>query len=364
MRAPHLRPIVIAAGGTGGHFFPAAALSDALAARGQRVVLMTDARTGARPDTSTIGAFEQRIILRGAGIAGRGALRAVSAIASLAAGSVQARRTLVRLNAACVVGFGGYPAVPPVLAAATLGLPCVLHEQNAVMGRANRFLARRATALALSFENTRRIPGGKIRRVVTGNPVRAGIFPNPYTPPTHTLRLLVLGGSLGARVMSDIVPPALAALTLPAGMRLQVTQQCRPEDLDRVRAAYAAAGIAATLDTFFGDIPALLCRAHLVIARAGASTVAEFAVVGRPAVLIPLPGAIDNHQAENARQLGAACLPEPTNEAALRDLLARLLHTPDALAEMARSIAASGRPDAAETLADLVLSLLPVEVPA
>jgi UDP-N-acetylglucosamine--N-acetylmuramyl-(pentapeptide) pyrophosphoryl-undecaprenol N-acetylglucosamine transferase len=361
MRAPHLRPIVIAAGGTGGHFFPAAALSDALATRGHRVVLMTDARTAARADTVAQGAFEQRLVLRGAGIAGRGKLRAAGALVALAIGTLQARRLLARLNAACVVGFGGYPAVPPVLAAASLGLPSVLHEQNAVLGRANRFLARRATALALSFERTERLPAG-IRRVLTGNPVRRAIVPAPYVPPADTLRILVLGGSLGARVMSDVVPAALAGLALPAGLRLQVTQQCRAEDLNRVRAAYVAAGIQATLASFLDDVPTLLRESHLVIARAGASTVAEIAVVGRPAVLIPLPGAIDDHQAANARQLGAACLPEPVPPEALRATIDTLLRTPDALPAMAGAIAAAGRPDAAAQLADLVVSCLPADI--
>ena len=359
MRAPHLRPVVIAAGGTGGHFFPAAALSAALAARGHRVVLMTDARTGAREQQIAQGAFEDRIVLRGAGIAGRGRLRAAGAIVALGLGTIAARRALTRLNAACVIGFGGYPAVPPVLAAHNLGLPCVLHEQNAVLGRANRFLARRASALALSFTETARVPDG-LRIVVTGNPVRPSVVRAAYVAPSDVLRVLVLGGSLGARVLSDVVPAALAGITLPAGMDLHVTQQCRAEDLARVETMYAACGIDCTLASFFDDVPARLAAAHLVIARAGASTVAELAVVGRPAVLVPLPGAIDDHQRANARHLGAVCLPEPLTPDRLRACVQDLIDRPDALPTLAAAVGQAGRPDAAERLADLVEATLPV----
>ena len=219
MRGPAVNPIVIAAGGTGGHFFPAEALAAELIARGRRVALMTDARSAGLE--SPVFAGGEQFVISGAGIAGRGVVRAGKATVALAAGVVQARHILVRSNAAAVVGFGGYPCVAPVLATRLMRRrpSVILHEQNAVLGRANRFLARHADMLALSFAATERVPE-RVATVVTGNPVRppiAALAALPYVPPTDTLRLLVLGGSLGARVFSDIVPPALAAL--PDGMR-------------------------------------------------------------------------------------------------------------------------------------------------
>ena len=241
MRGPSVRPIVIAAGGTGGHFFPAEALAAELQKRGHRVALMTDARSGALV-SEIFGACE-RHVLRGAGIAGRGTLRAATAALSLAAGTMQARSILGRLEAAALVGFGGYPSVAPVLSTRLLRQPprVLLHEQNAVLGRANRMLSRYADTLALSFAATERVPTGA-HTDVTGNPVRPGIIAvagAPYAAPGDEVRLLVLGGSLGARVFSDVVPTALAALPESLRARLRVTQQCRQEDLARVRAAYA-----------------------------------------------------------------------------------------------------------------------------
>ena len=358
MRGPAVRPIVIAAGGTGGHFFPAEALAAVLLARGHRVVLMTDGRSGglASPTFSACETF----VLRGAGIAGRGPGRAVLAAAALAAGTLQARAALARLNAAALVGFGGYPSVAPVLATRLLrARPRVLlHEQNAVLGRANRALSRFCDAVALNFADTARLPAG-VRTEVVGNPVRPAIVAAPYEAPAETFRLLVLGGSLGARVFSDVVPQALAALPETLRARLRVTQQCRPEDLDRVRAAYTAAGIPADLAPFFGDVAGLLRAAHLVIARAGASTVAELGVVGRPAILVPLPSAIDDHQTANARALaqagGAWMLPQAAlTPAALTETLQRLLADPAALVNAAARAATQGRADAAARLADLI----------
>ncbi|MCC6720251.1 MAG: undecaprenyldiphospho-muramoylpentapeptide beta-N-acetylglucosaminyltransferase [Acetobacteraceae bacterium] len=358
-----MRPVVVAAGGTGGHFFPAEALAAELAGRGQRVVLMTDARSGGLASPTFEG--RERFVLAGGGIAGRGALGAVRSLAALAAGTVQARAILSRLRPAAIVGFGGYPSVAPVLASRFIRPrpAVVLHEQNGVLGRANRWLARRADVLALSLAGTTRLPEG-IRTEITGNPVRpaiAALAASPYAGPEETIRLLVLGGSLGARVFSDMVPPALALLTHEMRARLAVTQQCRAEDIARVRAAYAAAGIHATLSPFFADVAALLRDAHLVVARAGASTVAELAAIGRPAVLVPLPGAIDDHQRANAAALadagGAWLMPqaELTPEG-LVGRLAGLFAEPARLAAAARAAAAAGRPDAAARLADLVQS--------
>lgn len=371
MRGPEIRPIVIAAGGTGGHFFPAEALAAALIARGQWVVLMTDARSGAA--RSKVFDPKNQYVLPGAGIAGRGLVRATKAVGALTAGVVKARGLMARLRPAAVVAFGGYPSVPPVLAARLLrnGPPVILHEQNAVLGRANRFLSRRARVLALSVQDTSRIPAG-VRQVVTGNPVRPAVtaladagYEAPRGP-MHDgsiqggqIRILVLGGSLGARVFSDVVPTALALLPAGLRVRLAVTQQCRAEDMARVGQAYAASEIVADLAPFFDDVADRLRAAHLVIARAGASTVAELAIAGRPSILVPLPGAIDDHQTANARSLaatgGAWVMPQPSFTAeALAAQLSGLLADPGALAQAAVGARQAARPGAAMRLADLV----------
>ncbi len=355
MRGPAVKPIVIAAGGTGGHFFPAEALAQELVARGQRVALMTDARSGAL--RSEVFAGGEIFTLRGAGIAGRGIGHAAQATAALAMGTLQARSILARLDPAVIVGFGGYPTIAPVFAARFLRRPppVVLHEQNAVLGRANRAMAARARVLALSFDPTSRVPSG-VRTIVTGNPVRPAFAASPTPAVEGTIRLLVLGGSLGARVFSDAVPDALAGLPDAIRTRLSVVQQCRAEDLARVGQAYAGSGIAAELSAFFPDVAQRLAAAHLVIARAGASTVAELAVAGRAAVLVPLPSAIDDHQSANAAALGGACVIAQRDIATLGARLATILARPEALARAGLDAAATAKPDAASRLADLVLA--------
>ena len=350
MRGAHLRPIVIAAGGTGGHMAPAEALAGELLARGQRVALLTDARSNAAQ--SKIFQHCEIRILRGSGIAGRGA-RAIGGAALIAAGVIQARRALDRLGPAVLCAFGGYPSVAPVLAARMHRLPIILHEQNAVLGRANRALARWASALALSFAHTPRLPARP--HEVTGNPVRHGLLGMaPFTPPGDgPIHVLVLGGSLGARVFSDVVPDAIAELAPTVRSRIRLVQQCRAEDLDRVRAAHAGHNTPAELAPYFADVPERIAAAHLVIARAGASTVAELCVAGRPALFVPLPGAIDDHQSANAA--GLPVIPQ----AALTPL--RLANALDCLgadvelSAMARTMLAHAHPDAAQKLADLVM---------
>ena len=371
MRGPAVRAVVIAAGGTGGHLFPAEALAAALIARGHRIVLMTDARSGGL--RSAVFEGRERFVLRGAGVVGGGPLRKVSGAALLALGTLQARTILLRLDASVVVGFGGYPSVGPVMGARFLRQrpAVILHEQNAVLGRANAFLAKYADVLALSFADTKGVPEG-IRRAVTGNPVRAAIravSEQAYASPDARINLLVLGGSLGARILSDMVPPALAALPEALRNRIALTQQVRAEDLDRVRAAHAASGVQAETAPFFPDVAAKLAEAHLVIARAGATTVAEIAVAGRPAIFIPLPVAIGHDQGENARALveaGAASLlrQETLTPAELTARLAGMLGSPEMLASAARAAQALGRPDAAASLADLVELRIGREVPA
>jgi UDP-N-acetylglucosamine--N-acetylmuramyl-(pentapeptide) pyrophosphoryl-undecaprenol N-acetylglucosamine transferase len=360
--------IVIAAGGTGGHFFPAEALAAELGRRGHAVTLMTDARSGGL--NSDVFAAERTVVLRGAGIAGRGAIRGAAAALALAAGTLAARRLLETLRPAVIVGFGGYPCVAPILATRLMRHrpAVVLHEQNAVLGRANRVLARFADRLALGMDGTRRIPA-RVAATVTGNPVRpaitalaATLAAAPYAPPSGDgpIRLLVTGGSLGARIFSDTVPAAVAMLPPSLRARLHIVQQCRAEDLDRVRAAYAALGVPAELSAFFPDMAERLCHAHFVVARAGASTVAELAALGRPALLVPLPGAIDGHQSANAASVDAAVLEQAEFAAkpgVLAEMLRQHLDCPDLLATRADAIAAHGRPHAAAALADLVEDL-------
>lgn len=366
MRAPPVRPIVIAAGGTGGHFYPAEALGAALVARGHRIVLMTDTRAAQR--TSEVFSGRERYVLRGAGIAGRDVLRAAQAATELAAGVVQARKILAAIDAAAVVGFGGYPSIAPALGARLLreGPTVILHEQNAVLGRANRYLAGHVAALALSFETTERIPE-TAQTVLTGNPVRPVVRHRPYEPGGG--RLLVLGGSLGAHIFSAVVPTAIRALPAARRARLEIAQQCRPEDIEAVRSAYAEAGIAAELATFFPDIAERLARASLVIARAGASTVAELAVSGRPAILVPLPDAIDDHQSANAHALTAAgaawvIAQSALTPAALGTTIAGLLESPEALTRAAEAAVGMARPEAAIRLAELVEALMRQETSA
>jgi UDP-N-acetylglucosamine--N-acetylmuramyl-(pentapeptide) pyrophosphoryl-undecaprenol N-acetylglucosamine transferase len=366
-----VRPIVIAAGGTGGHLFPAEALAAELLARGERIALMTDARSAAFDSPAFANA--ERFVLSGAGLSGRGAWPAVRGAAALGLGTLEARRILVSLDAAAVVGFGGYPSVPPLVAARLLPRRlrpvAVLHEQNAVLGRANRMLAKGADLLALSITGTTRVPFGA-RAEVLGNPVRpalAALAGAGYAPPDGAIRLLVTGGSLGARVFADVVPEAIAAL--PPGLRgrLLVTQQARAEDFQRVRDAYAELGIPAEIAAFFPDIANRLSTAHLVIARAGASTIAELACAARPSILVPLPHAIDDHQSGNARALaeaGAAIVMPQIGftAAALAERLARLLDDNAELAHMAAAAAPLARPEAARALADRVLGLVAARV--
>lgn len=355
------QPIMIAAGGTGGHFFPAEALAAELQSRGRVVALMTDARSSG--ERSAVFSGAERFVLQGGGIAGHGLAKVVKSSASLAAGTMQALSILRRLKPSAIVGFGGYPTVAPVLASrGMLRRPrVVLHEQNAVLGRANRALSRFSDRLALSFSETSRVPD-TAHAVLTGNPVRAAIISragHDYDPAGGRFHLLVLGGSLGASVFSNVVPDAIRELPDALLAKLQITQQCRAEDLPKVRRAYDALGMQVDLASFFSDIADLLDAAHLVIARAGASTVSELAAIGRPSILVPLPSAIDDHQRANAKALadagGAWMMHQSILLAAdLADFLTPLIETPATLAPLAAAAAGFGCVDAASRLADLV----------
>ncbi|MDB5407487.1 MAG: murG [Rhodospirillales bacterium] len=359
-------PIVLAAGGTGGHMFPAEALARELVARGAAVALVTDRRGQAfGGDLDGAGVATHRIR---AGRFDSGMLGKVRGFAELLLGIAQAGGVLRRIAPAAIVGFGGYPSVPTVIAAARRGIPTLIHEQNAMLGRANRVLAPRVTRIALSFAETARLVDRDRRRAVeTGNPVRpavAAVRDIPYTAPAapEAIEILITGGSQGARVFSDIVPAALAALPDELRRRLRISQQVRPEDFERVRRQHAESGVAAETSAFFADVPQRLAKAHLVIARAGASTIAELTVAGRPAVLIPYPFAADDHQTANAAAFakgggGWAMAQEGFTVKRLAEFLTELLAAPARLASAAAASHAQGRPEAARRLADLACEL-------
>jgi UDP-N-acetylglucosamine--N-acetylmuramyl-(pentapeptide) pyrophosphoryl-undecaprenol N-acetylglucosamine transferase len=357
--------IVLSAGGTGGHMFPAEALARELLTRGCRVALITDRRGQAWGDR--VPGVEQHRIRTGR--FGAGVLSKVVGFAELALGTIEAGRLLRRLAPAAAVGFGGYPSVPTMLAAARRGVPTLLHEQNAILGRANRLLAPRVRRIATSFPDIGAVrPADRARLIETGNPVRPAITalrgtPYPALAGDAPLHVLVLGGSQGARVLSDVIPAACARLPEKLRRRLRLVQQARPEDIEAVRRAHAASGVAAELATFFEDVPARLARAQLVISRSGASTVAELAMIGRPAILVPYLHAADDHQTANARaleQAGGAWVmahAEFTPDA-LATRLAGFITVPETLARAAAAAHALGRPHAARALADLVIATI------
>ncbi|PPD46231.1 MAG: undecaprenyldiphospho-muramoylpentapeptide beta-N-acetylglucosaminyltransferase [Methylocystis sp.] len=357
------QPIVLAAGGTGGHLFPAEALAHVLTARGVPVELVTDERAIAFGDSFPARAMH---IVASATPRGGSFIARAQAVASLAYGTAQAAKVLRHLKPRAVIGFGGYPTVPPLLGAAFLGLPTVIHDANAIMGKANRFLAPRVDKIAAGFPNLN-VPAPLQNNVfVTGNPVR----PNVLEAATMAypgfedgaFRLLVTGGSQGARVMADIVPEAIAALPAELRSRLRLVQQTREEDIPRVEAIYKSAGVAVEIAPFFKNLPQRIAQAHFVISRSGASTVSELAVIGRPSLLVPLPQSLDGDQAANAAVLkdaGAAdVVPQKAfTPAFLTARLVELIGAPHELAGRAEAAKRVGAPDAAGRLADLILSV-------
>jgi UDP-N-acetylglucosamine--N-acetylmuramyl-(pentapeptide) pyrophosphoryl-undecaprenol N-acetylglucosamine transferase len=355
--------VLVAAGGTGGHLFPAEALSVALARRSAVVELATDERAARYGH-----AFPARAthVIPSATVRGRDPLSLAKTAAILTFGTGKAWRLLGRIKPAVVVGFGGYPSIPPVLAAILRGVPTVIHEQNGVMGRANRFLAKRVTAIATGFPGVvDSDPALAAKATHVGNPVRPAVVEAATTAfvpvsPDSRVRLLVFGGSQGARVMADVVPPAIAALGEDVRRRLTVVQQAREEDLDRVTSAYARAGVEAEVAPFFADLPARMAASHLIVSRSGASTVAELAAIGRPAILVPLPHALDQDQRANAAVLegagGAILRPQDDfTPAKLASDIAELMNVPERLTAMAAAAKTAGTVDAADRLADLVL---------
>jgi len=355
--------VLLAAGGTGGHLFPAQALADVLLKRGAVVELATDTRAAHFK-------FPARNVhvIPSATLRGRNPISMARTGALLTLGTAKAWSMLGHVRPAVVVGFGGYPTVPPLFAAAMRGIPTVLHEQNGVMGRANRLLAPRVTAIATGFRTLARLDPRLQKKITfTGNPVRREVIAAAVTPygapePGGKLSLLVFGGSQGARVMAEIVPKAIERIPAALLVRLSIVQQARAEDVDAVRGTYAQLGVAAETAPFFPDLPARIAAAHLIIARSGASTVAELSAIGRPAILVPLPHALDQDQFANAGVLeaaGGALRIEQrdfTPDRLASEIMA-LAGDPGRLVTMAQAAKSAGALDAAERLADLVLKV-------
>lgn len=363
------RHFVLAAGGTGGHLIPAFALAAELHERGHHVALITDERGAAipgKPDYLTAHVLP-------AGRFGKNPLGWIGGARAVLQGRSMALRLFDAVAPSAIVGFGGYPALPALLAATSAGLPSVIHEQNAVLGRVNRLLAGRVDAIATSYARVDRLKAKHASKVhLTGNPVRAEVLALraqdfPAFTEESLLRILVTGGSQGARVLSEVVPDGLAMLPPALRQRLQVTQQCRAEDLEAVRQRYATHDIPAELGTYFEDMHERLADAHLFIGRAGASTIAELTAVGRPAILVPLPIATDDHQAVNTREIvkagGARMIRQDAFQPKeLAKQIQAMAMKPASLANAAHCAFNCGRPDAAKDLADLVESMSGIDL--
>lgn len=355
---------MLAAGGTGGHLFPAQALAEELVGRGFRIHLMTDERVR---DYGKNFPAEAVHIVPSATLGLSEPFKIPGRLLQLFKGYRLSKELISRHGAVAVAGFGGYPSLPPLVAASHLNVPSLVHEQNSVLGRANRLLAKRVTAVATSFDSVRAVPEGATV-TLTGNPVRAVVktvagAAYPALTDTGDICMLVFGGSQGARFFADLMPGVVAALPDNLRKRLVVTQQCREEDMTRTAEAYAKSGIRAELNPFFMDMPQRMAASHLVVCRSGASTIAELGVVGRPAVLVPLPHALDNDQLRNAESFEAAgagwLKPQSGIETAgFAAFLAGLLCKPEGLKEAAGAALRHGKPDAARRLADLLQSIM------
>lgn len=353
-------PIILAAGGTGGHIFPAQALAEELADRGAPVYLITDKRFSGYVTDIPV----DEVLFIKAGRLGAGLFSKLKGVMCVAIGVLQAIRHMRKLKPGVVIGFGGYPSFPTMLAATLLGIPTIIHEQNAVLGRANRKLLNKVSVIATSFKQTHMIDERNQPKVVmTGNPVRASVRALAHLPyrdisDNSTIHLLVIGGSQGASVFSQIVPSAIASLPAPLRSRIRIDQQCRMDDLSVTKEAYAQLGVSANLAPFFSDISTLLAAAHLVITRAGASSLTELAVAGRPAILVPLPTAMDNHQTINANVFedagaGWVMTQDGFTAAALSARLETFMNAPITLINAANAAKQIGNLRAAEQLADL-----------
>ena len=359
--------IVLAAGGTGGHVFPAEALAQELSDKGCRLALITDRRGGDLG--GRLGELETHCV-RAGGIAGKGPMARVRNAGEIAFGTLQARQLLKNLKPSVVVGFGGYASVPTMLAATYSTVSTAIHEQNAVLGRANRLFAFKVQKIATSYERVSHIPETAVARTVyTGMPVRAAVkdlhgTPYPALSEETDFNILVFGGSQGASVFSRVVPQAIEKLGEPYRERLRIVQQCRPEDYGALRADYDRLGLRAEIAPFFKDIPYRIAASHLVISRSGASTVAEVTAIGRPAILVPYPNAIDDHQTANAHAMdevgGGWLIPdEALTSERLAHRLRTLLDMPRSLQNAAEAAKQAGRAEAGSALAELILRLVP-----
>jgi UDP-N-acetylglucosamine--N-acetylmuramyl-(pentapeptide) pyrophosphoryl-undecaprenol N-acetylglucosamine transferase len=356
-------PVLVAAGGTGGHLFPAEALASALSKRSITVHLATDHRA-----TRYGGAFADEAVhvIASAMLRARNPIALARTAGMLGVGVTQAWALIGRLKPVAVIGFGGYPTVPPVLAAAWRGVPTLIHDANAVIGRANRLLAPRVGAIATTFPDVFRDRAHlATKATLTGNPVRPAVVAaaaTPYPVSADPVRLLVFGGSQGARVMADVVPAAMGLLEPALRARFAIVQQAREEDLGRVRGAYGNLSVKAEIAAFFPDLPARMAASHLIVARSGASTVAELSAIGRPAILVPLPHALDQDQFANAGVLQGAggairLTQEDFTPRRLATEIAALTAAPARLVAMAAAARSLGRLDAADRLAELVLEV-------
>lgn len=357
--------IVLAAGGTGGHVFPAEALASELLQRGYRLALITDRRGGTYG--GVLGELDTYRV-RAGGIAGRGLAGKLQSIVEIALGVIKAAWILRRTKPQVVVGFGGYASVPTMVAACMGTYKTAIHEQNAVFGRANRALASRVDRIITCFEEIEALDKTiSDKTIQSGMPVRPAIAamsgaPYPALDSSSPFKILVLGGSQGARVLSDVIPAAMADLPEDMKNRVELTQQCRPEDLQRVKDAYDQSGIKAELSSFFENVPQRMAHCHLVISRCGASTVAEALVVGRPSILVPYPYATDDHQTKNAHAVDEAgagwLMPEPAfTPETLCKRLRSLFEAPETLRTAAACAKAAARPDAAAQLANVIEEL-------
>ncbi len=359
--------IILSAGGTGGHLFPAQALAEELARRGYVIHLMTDKRVEEFAARFPASEFH---IIPSSTVSPHSPFKLPGQLYRLARGIVKARSKFSLLEPLAVVGFGGYPSIPPIVAAILKGIPSFIHEQNAVMGRANRLLAHRVTAIATSFPKPTSLAPKVMRKThFVGNPVRDSALAASFKPYTvsganRPFHILVFGGSQGAQVFSDVVPAALTSLPGSVRKKLAVTQQVRPEDMERVHDAYMRSGIDVELAPFFYDLPERISSAHLVIGRAGASTIAELCVIGRPAILVPLPHSLDNDQLLNAKEFtrnGAGWLLEQDDftPERLASLIVKLRYSEQELQAAAGFAKQLGKADAAKNLADLVGEMAP-----
>lgn len=356
--------VLLSAGGTGGHMFPAAALARDLVSRGYRVALITDLRGSHY--RNIFGDIDLHVI-KSSGLQ-KGFTGKLKGALSFGVGFLKAGKLLDKLKPAIVVGFGGYASAPAVYAAQRRQIPTVIHEQNAVIGRANLFLAPKTDRIALSNNQVAGLEeADAVRAVVTGNPVReeiADLYNKPYPALVQDgqLNIFVMGGSLGARVFSEVLPPVLSKLSAEYRARLDITQQCREEDLDAAGAVYEQAGIKARLSTFFDDVPDILAASHLVIARSGASTVAEVTAAGRPAIFVPYPHHADQQQKMNAEivvDAGGAWImsQEGFTEDAILARIETFLQNPQTLFNAAEAARSCGKPDAARRLGNLVMAI-------